>query len=347
MGTLAEEARAIPEPALEPARTPTAAHPTLAAVLFRPHLNDGKISYAKQREAMQILLSGVDPRDSLKIRDSLSPSQKFLRVEKEDIKIAYGRMKFHFLPRVPVYRIDVMPDIDIEADEGITDDGHQGPTAPESEGFWRMVHLDFTHIFDGANTYRKYGRNFRTYGVRHVMTKYEWMDRFEYEYGEGEWNQPHFIPGVFIAMTQRYRRREWVGQGDEVADVPPVWQILLTDGPNDILHAHIYTTQVPDFLVSYFDTPTEMFLPLPPTDTQSNGAADHGSENKEEIEEVPFDFRIRHTIVAYRPSNTFRERLRESIMLSRDSFRNEGEHAQSREQHEETQPDKQSEDTTS
>ncbi|KAI0109117.1 hypothetical protein GGR51DRAFT_569998 [Nemania sp. FL0031] len=279
---------------------------------------DGMIRHARQLKAMKILLSGVDQEDTLQILDRLSPSQKFLRVEEANVRIAYGREEFHFLSEVPVYRMDTMPS---ETTDGI-DDHHQCPTVPNTEGFWRMMHLDYTHIFEALHLHRTYGANFRIYGVRRGMSKYEYMERYEFEYGEGEWNQPHFIPGVFIAMAQRYRRKGRFGQGGTGNNVAPTRQILLTDGPNDWHHAHLYTTQVPDFLLSSFDKPTEMHLPLPPISNQKESIIKNGRQNEEELEEVPFDFPIRHTIIPYCPQDTFRERLREVIMLSRDSFRN-------------------------
>lgn len=192
-----------------------------------------------------------------------------------------------------------------------------------------MVHLDYVHISEGLAMSRLYKRNFKKYGLAEGMTECEYMDRYEYEYGDGEWNHPHFIPGVFIAMAQRYRWRQWDGQKtnrsskniskkNKVNNATPIWQILLTDGPNDNMHAHVYTTQVPPYIINYFETTGKSHLPPTPANNKKRGRVDH--EGVGAGRDMPFDFRIRHTRVSYDPNDTFRERLREAITYSRGGF---------------------------
>ncbi|KAJ8109878.1 hypothetical protein ONZ43_g6016 [Nemania bipapillata] len=130
-------------------------------------------------------------------------------------------------------------------------------------------------------------------------------------------------------MAQRYRLKQWDGQevgipsrgkaekneGDNAA---PTWQVLLTDGPNDNMYAHLYTTQVPPYLVNCLETPGKLHLPPLEADTTKH-ARDEG-ECKDAQGDMPFDFLIRHTRISYDPTDTFRIRLREAIIFSRDSF---------------------------
>ncbi|KAI0877720.1 hypothetical protein GGS24DRAFT_510585 [Hypoxylon argillaceum] len=278
----------------------------------------------KQRDAIKIMLSGVDPFDTLKILNCLSPSQRFLRVEMERLEIMCGQRGFEFLPAVPIYRLGTI----LQTCNGKISGHHQGSTVSKAESFWRMAHIDYAHISKGMDMFNNYKRNFIVYGIREGMTTSECMDRYEYEYGDGNWNHPHFIPGIFIAMAQRHRQKKWVGQertfgGNEVRNVPanyiaPTWQILLTDGPNDDMYAHLYTTQVPTFLVTCFEKPGQWHPPPSPANVRNNARADY--ENEDARGDASFDFLIRHTRISYDPETTFRERLREAIVFSRDSF---------------------------
>ncbi|KAI1358364.1 hypothetical protein F5Y08DRAFT_350933 [Xylaria arbuscula] len=80
-----------------------------------------------------------------------------------------------------------------------------------------------------------------------------------------------------------------------------IWQIIFTDGPNDSVYAHLYTAQVPEYLIKSFKNP----------------ARRHVFNDKEEGEqkEVQFEFPIWHTRIPYRPYNTFRERLHHGVSL--------------------------------
>ncbi|KAI1132719.1 hypothetical protein F5Y10DRAFT_292410 [Nemania abortiva] len=319
---------------------------SMNAVLSLQNDNRGRTTL-KQREAMQILLSAVDQWDQFSVRKRLLPSQKFLRVEKHALGISYGQKTFQFLLRIPTYRMDAMPGTNAVTNDGSIDGRHQGPTTTETKGFWRMIHIDYAHVFDGMWKFHKLAWAFTIYGVRRGISRYEYSDRYEYEYGKDKWNQPHFVPGVFIAMAQRYQARKWTGQKAMDDGVSPTWQILLTDGPNDNRHAHIYTTQVPPFLVDCFKTPAKWY---PPPNIQKNGTVDHESEtaggSEPDVGEVPFNFPIRHTMVEYEPHSSFRERLREAIMFSRDSFRITDEHAQCPEKHKDARDDQKPVDTT-
>ncbi|KAI0454833.1 hypothetical protein F5B21DRAFT_473638 [Xylaria acuta] len=225
----------------------------------------------------------------------------------EYLDIMYGTTKYRFLSKVPVYRQETKGSSTAATDDEDTD---------ETGNFWRMVHLNRTDIVDGARRHPEHGENFRQYGVREGMSEDECSD---------EAGHPHFIPGVFIAMAQRYRLEEWDGQGGEekdgqndkreMANGAPTWQILLTDGPRDRFCAHLYTAQVPGFIVDSFEAPAA------PTSTQGNGTTDRENGNRR------FKFPIRHNRVPYAPFNTFRERLRYAITVDRDGFGTTGKDA--------------------
>ncbi|GAP84351.1 hypothetical protein SAMD00023353_0701690 [Rosellinia necatrix] len=260
----------------------------------------------RQEDAMKVLLSAVDDWDTLGVFANLPPFRHFLRVMPIDLEIRIGRLRFDFLYRVPIYHLDTK--------EGSLATHKFRNWKSKLGTCWRMVHLDYTRIVKAMNHFKRYKKNFHIYGACKGMTKYEYTDRYEYEYGDGEWSHPHFIPGVFIALSQRYECKLWEFQA-------PVWQILLTDGPNDELYAHLYTTTVPGFLIHSFDTPGELRIPIPPSSTGEGSSAGHDikdeQHNKHEHMDAPSDFVIYHTRIAYDPQPSFRERLRESIAFSR------------------------------
>ncbi|KAI0400160.1 hypothetical protein F4802DRAFT_505926 [Xylaria palmicola] len=280
--------------------------------------------YASQREAMQVLLSGVDESDSLDIFDHIPISRQYLRLEEQDLDIMYGTMKHGFLPPVPVYRLATKRGgsdwADIEEADG------------DAGKFWRLAHIDQAHITQGYLAPKKGAANFYLDGVRNGMSYFECTDRYEYEYEVSNWNHAHFIPGVFIAMAQRYRMGEWEDQGGEYGspsdtdddDTPPgadaarsrsprdgpIWQVLLTDPLNDLVYAHLYTAQVPGCVLDSLETPARRRIADP---------AAGGRDTR------PFTFPIHHTPIAYAPNDdTFRERLRTAIEYCRDNFHNRG-----------------------
>ncbi|KAI3338247.1 hypothetical protein F4824DRAFT_460154 [Ustulina deusta] len=332
-------------------------------------LADGQNQMCMSRQrAMQILLSGVDNRDVFRIFDRIPPFRNFLRFETEDLYIFYGRQKYRFLWSTSVYRLDTKRNSDDATNSQNAHGEYRESTAPKIENFWRMVHLDSAHLTEASRKSNKHGRNFLKHGIEQMgMTMEECTVRYDYKRGDDEWSHPHFIPGVFIAMAQRYRSKQWKGQdgneegargdtrdgqqeckhkhkhknkhGEEDEDgdtsakktpetskgqsvavsyTVPTWQVIFTDSVNDCVYAHLYATQVPPFLLACFDKPAQWHSPVPPASTESNGAA--AGKNGCKPEDVSFDFAIRHTRIAYKPHRSFRERLREAITCSRDSF---------------------------
>ncbi|KAI0422596.1 hypothetical protein F5X98DRAFT_99876 [Xylaria grammica] len=306
-----------------------------------------------RQQIVQFLLSAVDKSDTAKIFDRIRPCQKYLRLDNENISIYFGQRKHTFLSGVPVYRLKTKRNKHYGTDYG-------------DENFWRMLHLDYTHIKDALRQNKRYGSNYRKYGVRiRGMTMEECTVRYNYEQGDDKWSHPHFIPGVFIAMEQRYWNGWWRGQKlqksrekdtrrDEREDpkkrkcnnkhenetssgkaqktseaksvtvnrVAPTWQILVTDGPNDGTYAHLYTTRVPMFFIKSLDKPAQCQFRDPPASTEHSGVTKHDKGCKHG--DVPFKFAIRHTMIAYKPYDSFRERLREAIVSSRDNLRGAG-----------------------
>ncbi|KAJ2997092.1 hypothetical protein NUW58_g760 [Xylaria curta] len=312
----------------------------------------------RPQDAMQLLLSGVDKVDTIKTFDRFLDCQNFLRLELRSLDIMYDQTRFKFLPKVPVYSLDT---------KRFGDTSFKTEELWEKESCWRMAHIDYAHISDGMLYCKKNTKNFFKYGFREGMSLSECRDRYQQGYGDEGWSHPHFIPGLFIAMSQTYQRhqyRRWArgnsgkrdhkGKTNDTRDmyddeqggalvspngipesyksrsVPAdhtdsTWQILLTDGPNDQDFAHLYTTNVPSFIIASFASPSKLHFSVPPTETQQNSAAGCGSESGEkkecEYEDASFDFLICHTKIAYEPQNTFRQRLREAITFARDSYR--------------------------
>ncbi|KAF2968998.1 hypothetical protein GQX73_g4527 [Xylaria multiplex] len=323
----------------------------------------GSISYLEdnfckepflRQQIMQFLLSGVDKSDTGNILGRISPFQNFLVLEEEDLSIYYGPQKYKFLWNVPVYRLGTKLKRNHDNKNNDIDGSYQKSTPP----FWRMVHLDYTHINEALRQNKRYGSNYRKHGIlKKGMTMEECTVRYDYEQGDGKWSHPHFMPGVFIAMAQRHKRNWWKGQvsGEEAIQrnrckdqkdhkcdkkrengtsskeflkkseaasgttdrVAPIWQALLTDGPNDRTYAHLYTTQVPPFLVDSLEKPAQCQFRVPPANTKGRRNTKNGKGNKHE--DMPFAFAIRHTQIAYKPYRSFRQRLREAIVCSRDS----------------------------
>ncbi|KAI1421863.1 hypothetical protein F5Y12DRAFT_664056 [Xylaria sp. FL1777] len=285
------------------------------------HIESGefKSTYSIQR-AMQALLSGVDEHPWFKILNPITPSRDFLRLREENLCIFYGQKRYYFFMGTPVYRLDTQGNNENVNNNEVSCGDLRGPTQRNSIGtFWRMIHLDSTHVSLSIPITRKYGRNFRRYGIRDTgMSMDECTVRYDYEHGDENWSHPHFVPGVFISMEQRYRRNEWNGQKGREKGVQADWQILFTDSPNDRVYAHLYTTRVPAFLVACFDEPTQWHSPVPSASEESNGASERKERNKHG--DVPFEFAIRHTRIAYKPYESFRERLRQAIVYSLGSF---------------------------
>ncbi|KAI0198285.1 hypothetical protein F4808DRAFT_472904 [Astrocystis sublimbata] len=116
-------------------------------------------------------------------------------------------------------------------------------------------------------------------------------------------NRPYFIAGAFIAMEQRFHLMEWEGQRT-YPENPPTWQILFTDGLVQTQGIHLYTAQVPDVVNRNFESPDEPFpKPL---------SCKPGEEN--------FQFRINHITIPYEPSESFRQRLSQSIQHEKDNY---------------------------
>ncbi|KAI0976625.1 hypothetical protein F4678DRAFT_480134 [Xylaria arbuscula] len=305
--------------------------------------------------SMQGLLSGVDKHNVRKVLDNFSPSDVFLRRDTVELFLYYGMRKCSVFPDTFAYRLDSKRSGGDKANsENTCGDG----VAP----FWRMVHLDCSHLASAVGLRNRFGRNFRNLGIRRRgMTMDHCTVRYDYQRGYGKWSQPHFIPGVFIAMEQRYRRGKWMGQknGDNnqqenkrrekrerkgeperndkhpaqdekggdassadngqvvTASGPtPIWQILFTDGQNDHVYAHLYTAQVPPFLVDCFDKPSQWHSPNPTTSAESNGAAENKNGHGHAQDDAAFEFRICHTRIKYLPYESFRQRLRRAIVRS-------------------------------
>ncbi|TGJ88304.1 hypothetical protein E0Z10_g477 [Xylaria hypoxylon] len=309
-----------------------------------------------RQQIVQFLLSGVDKSDSGNILDRISPSQNFLRLHEDTLSIYYGQHTYTFLRTVPVYRLGTKRNK--HHNNNINGDCRES-IACSIKNFWRMVHLDYTHINEALRQNKWGGKNYRKYGIQQKgMTMEECTVRYDYEQGDGKWSHPNFIPGVFIAMAQRYRWSGWkdvrkdkrkdqkeykhndkhengISSGKEsetsetrgvpINGVAPTCQILLTDGPNDRTYAHLYTTQVPRFIISSLDEPGQCQFPVPPAKTKDSGV--NGHNNEYQHEDLPFDFPIRHTKIAYEPYESFRQRLRESIVCSHESFRDAGKNA--------------------
>ncbi|KAI0443247.1 hypothetical protein F4803DRAFT_574797 [Xylaria telfairii] len=253
------------------------------------------------QEAMAALLSGVYDGDFHGILPALPSTQStFLRLELQYVDIKYGHKRTRFLCRIPAYRLDINP-------RSIAAAGNGGPGW--ARGFWRMVHIDCEAVAHGARKYWADGKNLRQYGTREGILE-----------DEGSDCHPHFIPGVFIAMAQRYRAKDWDGQQAEEEHghidqhVAPTWQILFTNGTKDNMYAHLYTTQVPGFIQDSFETPARLHAPIASASTQSNATIGR------ELVHGRFEFRISHTKILYMPSENFRQRLRYAIVIDRDRF---------------------------
>ncbi|KAI1739254.1 hypothetical protein F4680DRAFT_466747 [Xylaria scruposa] len=240
------------------------------------------------------------------IYSQINDGEKFLRVETQRLDIVYGNTKYKFLPQVSVYREDTKRSSSAAVDS---------VDADEAGNFWRMVHLSWTDLSNGARKYSEYGRNFFRHGILEGMSMCECADGASH---------PHFMPGIFIAMEQKYRRRNWYGQKGEEKDEKkdkragargtPTWQILLTNGPAHQPCAHLYTSRVPGFIVDSFEKPARSRILAPPSYTRVNGTRG-GLKWKWGL-----TFRITHTRIPYMPRETFRQRLRAAITFHRDYF---------------------------
>ncbi|KAI1309780.1 hypothetical protein F5Y03DRAFT_57891 [Xylaria venustula] len=330
--------------------------------------NDGGGAYAinKKVTAMLRLLSGVNKYDTFNVLENISPSDTFLRADVEGLGLFYGKKRYRLLHgtfHTFVYRLGIKRN---KFNSNDTCSDCPGP-------FWRMLHLDYVHA-NAATFSNRFGRNFRFHGIRRRgMTMDEYKVRYDYERGCGKWSQPHFIPGFFIAMEQRYRRLKWNGQkrkknaqktadhdqqentrgrkrerkgkpehsdnhrdqidnGGDASSVKPLdenngqvgttssaaptWQILFTDGHNDHVYAHLYTAQVPPFLIDCFQKPSQWHSPNPTTSAESNGAAEKKNGHGHAQEDASFDFTISHTRIKYQPYISFPQRLRRAIVRS-------------------------------
>ncbi|KAI0543668.1 hypothetical protein F4679DRAFT_590256 [Xylaria curta] len=236
----------------------------------------------------------------------LNDGEKFLRVETQHLDIVYGNTKYKFLPQVSIYRQAIKRSSSAAVDSEDADDGGN---------FWRMVHLNWTDVASGARRYSEYGRNFCRYGLHEGMSMRECADGAAH---------PHFIPGIFIAMEQKYRLGKWCGQNVEEKDEKkgkragahgtPTWQILLTDGPDHHYCCHLYTTRVPGFIVDSFEKPARLPILAPPSHTRVNGTLGVWKGKG------GFRFRIAHVRIPYMPQDTFRERLRATIIFHRNNY---------------------------
>ncbi|KAI0854577.1 hypothetical protein F4860DRAFT_522991 [Xylaria cubensis] len=236
----------------------------------------------------------------------LNDGDKFLRVDTQRVDIVYGDTQYRFLPELSIYRQAIKRSSFAAADD---------ENADEAETFWRMIHLNWTDVCAGARMFPEHGRNFHRYGVAEGMSVHERL------YGGPH---PYFIPGIFIAMEQRYRLRKWSGQKVEETDEKkdkragahgtPTWQILFTDGPTHHTCAHLYTTQVPGFIVDSLEKPARSRIPALPTYFVDR------STLKVLKEKGGFRFRITHARIPYFPQDTFRKRLRATITFHRDYF---------------------------
>ncbi|KAI0506916.1 hypothetical protein F5B22DRAFT_650231 [Xylaria bambusicola] len=313
---------------------------------------------------LQRLLSGVDEEDCITKLHRVPTLQNFLRLQKENLRINYGKTAYPVLHNVPVYRLNtkVARSGESNGENPARDSWQSEVSETETNRFWRLIHVDETHVAESLTKFYKYGRNFRDHGiVARGMSMREATARYEYLPGD-EWFHPHFIPGVFIAMEQRYRRNMWAGQkeceekpnvqGDTrhgqqkdksehkhggkhphqhkkkrtnrmkkqkvgtaykppTSDLAPTWQILVTDGSNDSKSVHLYTAQVPDFIIAALDKPAQRHCSNTPP---------QGGKTTTNDEDIRFEFLIRHTSIPHIPYKSFQTRLREAIISSRDSF---------------------------
>jgi hypothetical protein len=226
------------------------------------------------------------------------PSQGFLQFQLEFLTIKYGPHSCPLATKVHVFRLITASTMDI----GLAINNDHRP------GFWRMIYLDGFDIQAWSDKYKRFARNLKLYGD----VDYVCDDPF------GSWRHPHFIPGVFIAMAQRYEKAKWYGQRKEllVGKGAPTWQILISNRRADFVNAHLYTAQVPKFFLDCFNEPGRIHRPAE-ADRAETRNVDARQRNDASEGGQP-DFLIRHTPVAHSPVETFLYRLRQAIILSRD-----------------------------
>ena len=290
-----------------------------------------------RQRGLQKILGGVDRLDSCAIYNRIPPLQNYLRLSHTNVSIQYGRRTYKFLQDLPIYRLRTKTaGVSLETSDNCSSISSGSSSSKNKLGYpWRLLHLDGNALFSKEMEMEeshdhKRGRNFlrEVDTGRKGLSMAECTARYDYASGTDKWSHPHLIPGVFIGLEQRARRKRlskqqlWgeggktgggVGSQKETSDVQrdftqvpsrrkPVWQIIVTDAPNDTVYAHLYTARVPEYLIASFERPGRPHVhprappppppsssPLPPTTTTNtnthdgsngcNGSAENANAN--------------------------------------------------------------------